>query len=132
MQLHATSITNSRRIECIYVDREKKSGAATPAAAAVAGSISGANGNSGGNGGNGGGASGGRPGVGEQVRRRMLHSWAHPEEEHRPMLLFPEGTTSSGARLLPFKTGAFLAGLPVQPVILKYARVSGGLVELFV
>ena len=56
----------------------------------------------------------------------MLHSWAHPEAEQRPMLLFPEGTTTSGRCLLPFKTGAFLAGLPVQPVILRYGVVSGG------
>ena len=32
----------------------------------------------------------------------------------------PEGTTTNGNYILPFKTGAFLAGTPVQPVILKY------------
>jgi hypothetical protein len=37
----------------------------------------------------------------------------------------PQGTTSNGKCLLPFKTGAFLAGLPVQPIILKYADVRG-------
>lgn len=36
------------------------------------------------------------------------------------MLLFPEGTTTNGNYLLPFKTGAFVAGTPVQPVILNY------------
>ncbi|PHU20908.1 Lysophospholipid acyltransferase LPEAT1 [Capsicum chinense] len=36
------------------------------------------------------------------------------------MLLFPEGTTTNGDFLLPFKSGAFLAGAPVQPVILRY------------
>uniref|UniRef100_A0A0D9V058 Phospholipid/glycerol acyltransferase domain-containing protein n=1 Tax=Leersia perrieri TaxID=77586 RepID=A0A0D9V058_9ORYZ len=36
------------------------------------------------------------------------------------MLLFPEGTTTNGDYLLPFKTGAFLARVPVQPVILRY------------
>ncbi|KAH7373957.1 hypothetical protein KP509_17G080900 [Ceratopteris richardii] len=36
------------------------------------------------------------------------------------MMLFPEGTTTNGNYLLPFKTGAFVAGTPVQPVILKY------------
>ncbi|CAM6107605.1 unnamed protein product [Calypogeia fissa] len=35
-------------------------------------------------------------------------------------LLFPEGTTTNGDYLLPFKTGAFLAGTPIQPVLLKY------------
>lgn len=29
--------------------------------------------------------------------------------------------------MLPFKTGAFLAGVPVQPVVIKYHRVSGDL-----
>ena len=32
-----------------------------------------------------------------------------------------EGTTTNGFYLLPFKTGAFLAGVPIQPVILKYS-----------
>ncbi|KAJ1283535.1 hypothetical protein BS78_03G135800 [Paspalum vaginatum] len=36
------------------------------------------------------------------------------------MLLFPEGTTTNGDYLLPFKAGAFLASAPVQPVILRY------------
>ena len=34
-----------------------------------------------------------------------------------------QGTTTNGDYLLPFKTGAFLAGEPVQPVILKYGQV---------
>ncbi|XP_031251991.1 lysophospholipid acyltransferase LPEAT1-like [Pistacia vera] len=36
------------------------------------------------------------------------------------MMLFPEGTTTNGDFLLPFKTGAFLARVPVLPVILRY------------
>ena len=31
-----------------------------------------------------------------------------------------QGTTTNGLGLLPFKSGAFLAGAPVQPVILQY------------
>ncbi len=34
-----------------------------------------------------------------------------------------QGTTTNGNFLLPFKTGAFLAGVPVQPVILQYGKV---------
>uniref|UniRef100_A0A453ET74 Uncharacterized protein n=1 Tax=Aegilops tauschii subsp. strangulata TaxID=200361 RepID=A0A453ET74_AEGTS len=30
------------------------------------------------------------------------------------------GTTTNGDYLLPFKTGAFLARAPLQPVILRY------------
>ncbi|KAM3330324.1 hypothetical protein ACQJBY_026939 [Aegilops geniculata] len=43
------------------------------------------------------------------------------QDENSPMiLLFPEGTTTNGDYLLPFKTGAFLARAPLQPVILRY------------
>lgn len=37
-----------------------------------------------------------------------------------------QGTTTNGKCLLPFKTGAFLAGAPVRPVVLEYGpdRVS--------
>ena len=35
-----------------------------------------------------------------------------------------QGTTTNGKFLLPFKSGAFLAGVPVQPVILQYGEVS--------
>ena len=38
-------------------------------------------------------------------------------------MLWLQGTTTNGDYLLPFKTGAFLAGVPVQPVILKYGKV---------
>ncbi|MCO5587590.1 hypothetical protein L7F22_041539 [Adiantum nelumboides] len=47
---------------------------------------------------------------------------ASAEDTNAPsMMLFPEGTTTNGFYLLPFKTGAFLAGTPVRPVILKYS-----------
>ncbi|KAE8713412.1 Lysophospholipid acyltransferase LPEAT1 [Hibiscus syriacus] len=36
------------------------------------------------------------------------------------MMLFPEGTTTNWDFLLPFKTGAFLAGAPVVPVIVRH------------
>lgn len=44
-------------------------------------------------------------------------SWA---PGRRPMMIFPEGTTSNGEGLLPFRRGAFAAGVPVRPVILVY------------
>ncbi|KAF5732989.1 lysophospholipid acyltransferase LPEAT2-like [Tripterygium wilfordii] len=39
------------------------------------------------------------------------------------VLLFPEGTTSSGKALLSFQLGAFIPGYPVQPVIVRYPHV---------
>ncbi|WOL11806.1 lysophospholipid acyltransferase LPEAT1 isoform X1 [Canna indica] len=45
---------------------------------------------------------------------------AHKNKLFPMMLLFPEGTTTNGDYLLPFKSGAFLAKVPVLPVILRY------------
>lgn len=45
---------------------------------------------------------------------------AHHSKHAPMMMLFPEGTTTNGDYLLPFKTGAFLARTPVMPVILRY------------
>ncbi|KAL8230860.1 hypothetical protein R6Q57_000638 [Mikania cordata] len=43
------------------------------------------------------------------------------QDKSAPMvMLFPEGTTTNGDYILPFKTGAFLSKAPVLPVILKY------------
>lgn len=35
------------------------------------------------------------------------------------LCIFPEGTTTNGNYLLPFKTGAFVAGEPVLPVLIR-------------
>ncbi|KAF7829696.1 lysophospholipid acyltransferase LPEAT1 isoform X1 [Senna tora] len=45
---------------------------------------------------------------------------AHQNKSAPIMMLFPEGTTTNGDFLLPFKTGGFLARAPVLPVILRY------------
>ncbi|KAJ4802091.1 Lysophosphatidylcholine acyltransferase 1 [Rhynchospora pubera] len=45
---------------------------------------------------------------------------AHQNKNSPMMLLFPEGTTTNGDYLLPFKSGAFLAKAPVVPIILRY------------
>lgn len=43
------------------------------------------------------------------------------EDERWPqILIFPEGTTTNGKVVCTFKVGAFAAGLPVQPVAVKY------------
>lgn len=62
-----------------------------------------------------------RQGVSNLVKARMqrvAHGDTYATE--RPLLLFPEATTTNGQFLLPFKSGAFLAGAPLQPVILQY------------
>ncbi|XP_034412735.1 lysophospholipid acyltransferase LPCAT4 [Cyclopterus lumpus] len=50
-----------------------------------------------------------------QVTERLTSDGYWPQ-----MLMFPEGTTTNGSALIKFKPGAFLAGLPVQPVLLRY------------
>ncbi|CAK8568589.1 unnamed protein product [Lathyrus sativus] len=57
-------------------------------------------------------------GVSAVVTERIRE--AHQNESAPLMMLFPEGTTTNGDFLLPFKTGGFLAKAPVLPVILKY------------
>lgn len=36
------------------------------------------------------------------------------------LMIFPESTTSNGSHLLRFHTGAFVPGVPVQPVVIRY------------
>ena len=59
-------------------------------------------------------------GVSTLVKQRMMDTAAGRLPHSRPMLLFPEGTTTNGRCMLPFRTGAFLAGAPLQPVIIHY------------
>ncbi|CAM9550897.1 unnamed protein product, partial [Phaeothamnion confervicola] len=50
----------------------------------------------------------------EAIRRRA----ANPDFPQ--VLLFPEGTCSNGSAVISFKNGAFNAGVPVQPVVVRY------------
>lgn len=50
-----------------------------------------------------------------QIKERLTSNGYWPQ-----MLMFPEGTTTNGRALIKFKPGAFLAGVPVQPVLLHY------------
>ncbi|XP_029931678.1 lysophospholipid acyltransferase LPCAT4 isoform X2 [Myripristis murdjan] len=50
-----------------------------------------------------------------QITERVTSNGYWPQ-----MLMFPEGTTTNGSALIKFKPGAFLAGVPIQPVLLHY------------
>ena len=55
--------------------------------------------------------------------RGVIKEWleqAPDLESRRPLAVFPEGTVGNGKAMLPFKTGAFLPGVPVQPLLIKY------------
>lgn len=63
-------------------------------------------------------------GVAARLKKRMQQVSAGDGPHRRPILLFPEGTTTNGRYLLRFRTGTFIAGVPIQPTILKYGPVS--------
>lgn len=107
---------------CLYVDREasaRKRGSASGAPSADSGSTNGSAGSDSD-------AAGAQPRVSDAVRRRMDDVATGRLPGARPLLLFPEGTTTNGRFLLPFKTGAFLAGQPLQPVVIRYGEVGAG------
>lgn len=61
----------------------------------------------------------GKGGIASQLQERM-HMTSRAKA--RPIAIFAEGTTTNGTYLLPFKSGAFLALLPVTLVVIKYAK----------
>ncbi|KAH7433311.1 hypothetical protein KP509_07G063300 [Ceratopteris richardii] len=52
----------------------------------------------------------------EIKNRAMSNEFPH-------VMVFPEGTTTNGKALIFFQLGAFMPGLPVQPVVLRYPYV---------
>lgn len=53
----------------------------------------------------------------KEIRSRaMSNNFPH-------VMLFPEGTTTNGRALIFFQLGAFMPGVPVQPVLLRYPFV---------
>ncbi|KAJ8382513.1 hypothetical protein SKAU_G00032910 [Synaphobranchus kaupii] len=50
-----------------------------------------------------------------QLKERLTSKGRWPQ-----ILIFPEGTTTNGTALIKYKPGAFMAGIPVQPVLLHY------------
>ncbi|XP_066531459.1 lysophosphatidylcholine acyltransferase 1 isoform X2 [Hoplias malabaricus] len=51
----------------------------------------------------------------EEIKHRALSAGAWPQ-----IMIFPEGTCTNRSCLIAFKPGAFIPGVPVQPVVLRY------------
>ncbi|XP_037120696.1 lysophosphatidylcholine acyltransferase 1 [Syngnathus acus] len=51
----------------------------------------------------------------EEIKRRACSGGEWPQ-----IMIFPEGTCTNRTSLILFKAGAFIPGLPVQPVVLRY------------
>lgn len=54
------------------------------------------------------------PTVTQQISTRAV------DTDYPPIVVFPEGTTSNNKYIMPFKTGAFVGGHCVKPVVIKY------------
>jgi lysophosphatidylcholine acyltransferase / lyso-PAF acetyltransferase len=53
----------------------------------------------------------------EEIKKR-----AAPDSDWPQLLVFPEGTTTNRSCLITFKPGAFIPGLPVQPIVVQYTN----------
>lgn len=66
----------------------------------------------------------------EQVNSRTITTQVIMERALRtkyhwsPTIVFPEGTCTNGKELIKFKNGAFIPGVPVQPVGVKYDLIN--------
>ena len=65
---------------------------------------------------------------GSRARRQIDQLWRRLENGER-LIIFPEGTSSDGSRVLPFKSSLFGAverkDAIVQPVSIRYTRING-------
>ena len=61
--------------------------------------------------------------------RAIIEQVCQNLEEGAPVAVFPEGTTTTGDRLLPFKSGIFESsvrtGVPVLPLAIRYENAPG-------
>eukprot|EP01027_Heterolobosea_sp_BB2_P008670 GEZU01012862.1.p1 GENE.GEZU01012862.1~~GEZU01012862.1.p1 ORF type:complete len:667 (+),score=169.94 GEZU01012862.1:289-2289(+) len=55
-----------------------------------------------------------------KATRQTILNRCQPGSDYPSLLIFPEGTTTNRTCLIAFKTGAFLPGMPVQPMLLRY------------
>jgi len=51
---------------------------------------------------------------------KIIERQKQTRDNFPPIIIFPEGTTTNGNYLITFKKGAFIAGLPVKPVVIRY------------
>lgn len=68
--------------------------------------------------------------------KRELRAITDALKQGFPVVLFPEGTTSNGARVQPFKNSLFEAavaggGVDILPVCLRYERIDGEMLSAF-
>lgn len=60
------------------------------------------------------------------VIEEMLRRVNNPQDGWYPIIIFPEGTCGNGSTFLYFKPGAFIPGVPVQPIYLDVKNCYTG------
>lgn len=62
----------------------------------------------------------------ERLVQRVRQAERQASPEVRPRLVvFPEGTTTNGSGMVRFRAGAFAAGSPCQPVLIRFSHGEG-------
>jgi len=54
---------------------------------------------------------------------RQIVARSNQADDWQQVLIFPEGTCTNRSSFIPFRPGAFLPGVPIQPVILRYENM---------
>ena len=54
---------------------------------------------------------------------RQIVARSNQADDWQQVLIFPEGTCTNRSSFIPFRPGAFLPGVPIQPVILRYENI---------
>ncbi|KAF4675145.1 Lysophosphatidylcholine acyltransferase 2 [Perkinsus olseni] len=62
----------------------------------------------------------------QQSTTDTIHKYISAPGKGSPVLLFPEGTTTNGLGLIPFRSGAFCQNVPVLPVAITYPMYRPG------
>ncbi|KAF4703994.1 Lysophosphatidylcholine acyltransferase 2 [Perkinsus olseni] len=62
----------------------------------------------------------------QQSTTDAIHKYISAPGKGSPVLLFPEGTTTNGLGLIPFRSGAFCQDVPVLPVAITYPMYRPG------
>lgn len=62
------------------------------------------------------------PGSGANYQNLVSNWLEETKGQERHLIVFPEGMCGNRKSLLPFKTGVFRPGVPVQPVLIRYTN----------
>ena len=71
-----------------------------------------------------------KPGSGVNYQNLVSDWLAETKGQERHLIVFPEGECGNRKALLPFRTGVFRPGVPVQPVLIRYLQLQQAFLKL--